>query len=133
MFKHYQQQNAAHSLHNAGTPVHAQPQNSYVADATVTNVTDHETLHFGQKLKPGDVVEVNRGGRTELAYVNSNNQLKQIDQAVINRVPPELRSHIQKIGGPSYFAHEIHNRIATQGLMGQFKPGDNRGPNKPLI
>jgi hypothetical protein len=112
---------------------HQQPGNMYAPDATVTNITNHETLHAGQKLKIGDVVEVSRGGHTELAYVNSNNQLKQINNATINNVPSELRSHIQKIGGPAYFAREVHNRIATSGLMGQFKASDNRGPNKPLI
>lgn len=131
MFQHYQP-NHAQQMH-AAAPTQHQPGNRYAPDAELTNVTTHEHVGAGKQLKIGDVVEVTRGGHTELAYVNANNQLKQIDQAVINRVPPELRSHIMKIGGPSYFAHEIHNRIATQGLSGQFKSGDNRGPNRPLI
>lgn len=119
-------------MHNAG-PIMHQPQNRYAPDATVTNVTTHEVVGANKQLKVGDVVEVNRHGHTELAYVNANNQLKEINEATIEHIPTELRSHIMKIGGPAYFAHEVHNRIATQGLNGQFKTTDNRGPNKPLL
>jgi hypothetical protein len=134
MFKRYQSRTPANAPHSApAEPVNARPQNSYAPDATVTNITNHAVLHAGQKLKIGDVVEVNRHGHSELAYVNGNNQLRPINEAAIHNVPPELRSHIMKIGGPAYFAHEIHNRIATQGLSGQFKASDNRGPIKPLL
>jgi hypothetical protein len=135
MFRHYQP-HAAHAFHDAAPavgPAHAQPLNSYDPEATVTNITNHEVLHMGQKLKIGDVVEVNRHGHSEFAYVNANNQLKPINEAVIHHVPQELRSHILKVGGPAYFAHELHNRIATEGLTGQFKASDNHGPLKPLI
>jgi hypothetical protein len=117
----------------ASAPVHQQPHNSYVPEGTVTNITNHEVLHTGQKLKPGDVVEVNNNGRSELEYVNYNNQLRPLNNAALNRVPGELRDHIRKIGGPAYFAHEIHNRLPTQGLFAQFKQSDFHGPNKPLI
>jgi hypothetical protein len=122
-----------HQVPHAMDPAAHEPQNSYVADGKVTNITTHQTLRAGQKLKPGDVVEVERGGHTEFAYVNYNNQLKQINQAVMAKVPNELRDHIQKVGGPHYFAHELHNRIPTQALHSQFSAGDNRGPNRPLI
>jgi hypothetical protein len=111
----------------------SQPSNMYAPGGTVTNITTHEVVGAGKKLKVGDVVEVTRGGHTELAYVNSNNQLKQLNHSVMNNVPNELRSHIQKVGGPAYFARELHNRLPTQGLYSQFKASDNRGPNKPLI
>lgn len=123
---------APHTYGRPTTPPAAN--NRYIADATIKTINDHRAVDMHTQLKPGMVVEVNRPGhQTEYAYANYGGHLTPLTQSTLNHVPNEIRKEVDRLGGPSYFAHDLHNKFATQGFMSQFSAGNYHGPNKPLI
>jgi hypothetical protein len=113
----------------------AAPLNRYIPDATIRTVNDNRIVDAHTALKPGMVVEVTRPGhQTELEYANYNGRLTPLNESVLNHhVPNEIKQEVNRLGGPSYFAHDLHNRMETAGFMSQFKAGSFHGPNRPLI
>jgi hypothetical protein len=123
---------APHTFGRPTTP--PAPNNRYIADATIKTVNDNRTVGLNTQLKPGMVVEVTRPGhQSELAYANYSGHLEPLTQSRLDHVPNEIRKEVDRLGGPSYFAHDLHNKFATKNFMGQFSAGNYHGPNKPLI
>lgn len=112
-----------------------QPLNHYAPEATLKTINDNRIVDMHTALKPGMVVEVTRPGhQTELEYVNYSNHLTPLNESVLNHnVPNEIKQEVNRLGGPSYFAHELHNRMRTDGFMHQFNASNFHGPNRPLI
>jgi hypothetical protein len=101
----------------------------------VRTLNDNRVVDTHTALKPGMVVEVTRPGhQTELEYANYSGQLTPLNESVLNHhVPNEIKQEVNRLGGPSYFAHDLHNRMQTSGFMSQFNAGNFHGPNRPLI
>lgn len=121
--------------HTYGRP--AQPPaalNRYIPDASIKTISDNHRVGVNTQLKPGTVVEVSRPGhQTEYAYANYGGHLSPLTQSTLNHVPNEIRDQVKRMGGPGYFAHDLHNKFATNGFMSQFNSNNFHGPNKPLV
>lgn len=110
------------------------PLNRYVPSATIKTINDNRSVSTTTQLKPGTVVEVTRPGhQTEYAYANYGGHLSPLTQSTLNHVPNEIRDQVKRLGGPSYFAHDLHNKFSTTQFMTQFNANNYHGPNKPLI
>jgi hypothetical protein len=120
---------AHHTYNRPSTPPAPQ-----IPNTTIKTVGDNRSVSTTTQLKPGTVVEVTRPGhQTEYAYANYGGHLSPLTQSTLNRVPNEIRDQVKRMGGPSYFAHDLHNKFSTTQFMSQFNANNYHGPNKPLI
>lgn len=111
-----------------------QPTNRYMPGTTIRRLDNGRSLQANTQLKPGEVVEVMRPGhQAELQYATYGGHLAPLTTSTLNRAPNEIRDQIRRVGGPSYFAHDLHNRLPTSGLYPQFASEKFHGPNRPLI
>lgn len=123
---------APHTFGRPATPPAAN--NRYIADASIKTLSDHRNVDMHVQLRPGEVVEVTRPGhQTELAYANYSGHLEPLTQSRLDHVPNEIREQVNRLGGPSYFAHDLHNKFATANFEHQFNSSNFHGPNRPLI
>lgn len=116
------------------SPAPAVATNRYIPGATVRRLDSGRALQSNTQLRPGEVVEVVRPGhQVELQYATYGGHLAPLTTSTLNRAPNEIREQIRRVGSPSYFAHDLHNRLPTSGLYPQFSSEKFHGPNRPLI